>query len=138
MKKVRQAQAFLSVFYSLAIVLVVKLVAYAYFLKPAWDVMEQQGILRAERGGQMGMYMFLLTVLLGVWAALEIWKKADDAVDATYFGFLIGVVASLPEIANYFFYQFQWQVPVVAIVANIVGFSLAGWAYGYDKKRRKK
>lgn len=121
-------------FTSFAIAIIVQLVVNSVFLEDAWEIMANQGILRTDAEGASGVVMYLVVVTLSIWVMTEFCQRTHSKVDNFYFGLLTGVLTSIPFIVIHNFYVVQWQIPVVMIVANLVGYSLAGLAYGLFAK----
>lgn len=129
MKAKSKLRSALSTFYALITVFAVQSIAYSIFLKPVWQVMQDQGVLRSDYATSTGAMVFLLTLILGTWILIDLIKKADDNLDAVYFGFLLALAMSLPVIGQFFLYNIQWQVPLITTGANIASYCLAGLIY---------
>jgi hypothetical protein len=126
----------LSFVYSFVISLAVKTLAYTLILKEVLLIMEQQGILRPDQGGILATAMFAVQIFVGTIVLAELVKQATNKADGAYVGFLLGLAFSLPEVTYFFFANIQWPLTVVAIVSNIVAFSLAGFVYTASKLRQ--
>jgi len=137
MKPVSSMRVFLALLLSFILILGAKVIAYSYFLQGVWTVMQDQGFLRLTGIAGMGIGIFILVVILAVWILSEFWKKAADGVEVVYYSLLAGLLFSLPEITQYFFFQFQWELPVGVILSNLIGFGLAGLAFGLLIFRKK-
>ena len=112
------------------VIAVINFVVNGILLAPVWSAMEVAGVVREGQGGQIALAgIFGLMLVMGfVLAWLVKRAQLKGAGAALGFGVVIGIFIAVPDVAGFLFYRVPAIVPIVGLVANIVGFALASMA----------
>lgn len=109
-----------------AVLFVIGFLVDGMLLMPTWNDLQGIGLVRSENGGPVAMALWLFTILIAVWAMINLMRATGW--DGMTTGFWVGAIYSLPLINQYGFFNIPFELSVIEVVKTLLSFSIAGYA----------